>query len=370
MTTFSSELLRDMSVLAVEDFLNNKVPLSKGIAKQASLYDLNDEQIKRAVESTNTIAYLKVLGMSQDRTVEFPLAKYAEVMQHVSLPDAMKKTAGWEEEKTTSNDHPERTSDIEDETDESGNQDNIEDAEDEKEVKDEEADARKVQEKRAYFLKEAAINRRALEELEVQSDIVKHEMLKQATVVAKDPKGLDKLAAILDEQSYSVMSRLVTGSSTKYNQAFKDSGFFKEAELKQVKGLAELYKQAQGIVRDMVQRGELQKRAELIEGGMKKEAFFNATGKAVGTAIGAPIAAVAKAPFQAAGRVGGNAAGALGAKVTGSAFTPKPAGKLGKALAGGVGVGAVVGLDAAMYDPGTDKNTGHSNDVWSNLQRE
>ena len=69
MTQITSEQLRDISVTVVEQFLNNKIPLSLGLAKQAAAAQLNSDQIKRAVEATNTIAYLKVLSMSDDRTV-------------------------------------------------------------------------------------------------------------------------------------------------------------------------------------------------------------------------------------------------------------------------------------------------------------
>jgi hypothetical protein len=87
MTTITTEALKDYSVKVVEDFINNKTPLSEGIAKCASDMELNPEQTKRMVETTNTIAYLKLQKEASDKTMEFPLADYTQVMKHMCLPE-------------------------------------------------------------------------------------------------------------------------------------------------------------------------------------------------------------------------------------------------------------------------------------------
>lgn len=93
MPVMSSDQLRDVSVAVVEDFINNKTPLSEGLAKQAALNNMNSEQVQRCVEAANTIAHLKLISVAEDRTFEFPLCKYAEVMQRAALPD-FEKSAG------------------------------------------------------------------------------------------------------------------------------------------------------------------------------------------------------------------------------------------------------------------------------------
>src|SRR4051812_18287701 len=80
------EQIRDCAVHVVEEFINKKVPLSQGVASCAELQALNSEQIKRVIEATNSIAYLKLLNGAEDRTFEFPVAEYTEVMGHLALP--------------------------------------------------------------------------------------------------------------------------------------------------------------------------------------------------------------------------------------------------------------------------------------------
>lgn len=93
MPEMSSDRLRDISVAVVEDFINNRTPLSEGLAKQAAANDLNCDQIQRCVEASNTIAHLKLLSVAEDRTFEFPLCKFAEVMEKAATPN-IEKSAG------------------------------------------------------------------------------------------------------------------------------------------------------------------------------------------------------------------------------------------------------------------------------------
>ena len=50
MPDMSSDAIRDISVRVVEGFFNDKVPLSVGLAKEASAACMNHEQIKRACD--------------------------------------------------------------------------------------------------------------------------------------------------------------------------------------------------------------------------------------------------------------------------------------------------------------------------------
>lgn len=359
MTPITSDQLRDIAVSTVEDFLNNKIPLSRGLAKQASDAQLNSEQIQRAVEATNTIAYLKVLGMTDDRTVEFPLAKFAEVMSLVTLPEksaaelvpAQPDVLGSQAGNYVSNEPELFTSSS---------------------VVDDADAASRSRAKVAQFLKEAAANERALEELDVRGDIVAEQLVKQAKVVAGDEKGLDKLAFVVDGEDFAQLSVLVTGS-IQPRRDFGDYALFKEAELKEAGKLAELYKEARRIVAESAQRESLQKRAEALNADMTKEAILGFLGGVLGSiagrAIGGTIGTLGRAainPIKAmAGRSLHNAVGPTVSKVTKKSFTPAKGLGLGTAL----GFAGSVGVDAAMYHPKPDPTTGQSGDVWDALQR-
>lgn len=362
MADVGPELIRDISVKAVEDFLNNKVPLSDSLAKQAAAYDLNSEQVKRAVESANNIAYLKILQVSDDRTVEFPLAKYAEVMGAATLPDHFT-------EKVAAAITVETPVQIE----------KVASVETTREL----TDAEKVN----YLIKSAAANKQALERLEVESINLAQDLVKVAKEIAKDSKWMDKLACVADEQSFSELSLLASGKVEKYRD-LKSFGLFKEAELKSVAKFAGMYKQAQALVREQRERIELQKRADDTMSSMKNGFFDGArsaakatTQKIVGApayALGRGLGAAASTPFRAAGAAAStvkdtfhqNLSKALkggSGKVTG---TVKAVGSTGSSVAGKIMGAAGPIADAAFYDPGVDKTTGRSNDVWSALQKD
>lgn len=84
---FDAEIIRGYAVQAVTDFVANGVPLSQGIAKIASAQELNPEQIKRVVEASNTVAHLKMLQTNSDRTAEFPVANYENVLGSMVKPE-------------------------------------------------------------------------------------------------------------------------------------------------------------------------------------------------------------------------------------------------------------------------------------------
>ena len=85
-TDLTPELLQDISVRVVSNFMTKQAGLSEGIAKEAKEMELNPDQIKRVIESSNTIAYLRQLEDATDRSFEFPVAEYNHVMGHLVLP--------------------------------------------------------------------------------------------------------------------------------------------------------------------------------------------------------------------------------------------------------------------------------------------
>lgn len=83
---FDAEELKYMAAQAVGDYLNNGATLNEAVAKIAVDKQLNGEQLSRLVETTNKVAYLKVLENTTDRTVSFPLASVAEVNDAIIAP--------------------------------------------------------------------------------------------------------------------------------------------------------------------------------------------------------------------------------------------------------------------------------------------
>jgi hypothetical protein len=360
MANVTPELIRDISVQAVEDFLNNKVPLSKGLAKQAAAYELNVEQVKRAVESTNNIAYLKVLQHAEDRTVEFPLAKFAEVMSAATIPEGFQeKVAQVKAEELQANL--------------------------EKEASSHELELVEA-EKLTYLIKSAAANKEALDRLEIDAIVLADTLVKAAKALSKDDAWMDKLACVTEEQTFSELSVLVSGEVKAYRD-IGELGLFKSAQLKEVNAFADLYKQARELVREQRERSGLQKRAADAAQGVKSNMFTRAMN---GAAASAKVTAQKANPAYAAGKIIGTVASSpmRVAKAVGGAVnksvkdnlsalgkptiknTAKAIGKTtvsaGKSLFNAAGPIA----DAAFYDPGVDKTTGRSNDVWSALQRD
>lgn len=83
---FSAEQLQKLAVEVVSKYVNSGISLNDGIASVAKEQSLNLEQIKRLVESSNQLAYLKLLDSASDRTFEFPVADFETVKGLVTTP--------------------------------------------------------------------------------------------------------------------------------------------------------------------------------------------------------------------------------------------------------------------------------------------
>lgn len=90
---FDAEELKHMAAQAVGDYLNQGATLNEAVAKIAVAKQLNSEQLNRLVETTNKVAYLKVLENASDRTVSFPLASVKEVNDAILSPCGVEKVA-------------------------------------------------------------------------------------------------------------------------------------------------------------------------------------------------------------------------------------------------------------------------------------
>lgn len=89
-TDLTPELLQEIAVKVVSQFMTKQAGLSDSIAYEAKNMELNPEQIKRVIETSNTVAYLRQLEDAHDRSFEFPVAEYNQVMSHMVLPDMTK----------------------------------------------------------------------------------------------------------------------------------------------------------------------------------------------------------------------------------------------------------------------------------------
>lgn len=340
MPDMSSDQIRDIAVRCVEGFFNDKVPLSAGLAKEASAGDLNLEQIKRASEVANTVCQLKLMQLSEDKTIEFPLCKVAEVMATLCLPDATSEGSGL------------------------AKQASVEESEIVGPIPSLEKYAGlelSAHERTLNFIKEASVEAKVLEQLEDRALIVKEQLMKVAQQVEKDPKWLDKLSSVHSD-NFAELSLLVSGA-TAAPRDFGNHAMFKEADLKAVKTMSDLYKEARAIVAETSRRRGLQKRAEDLSAELTKEAFLGSLAGAGANLAGRAIGGIGRLGGKAALGVGLGAAGLVGKGALNSLGfgKPSPAGK----LAGAVAVDSLSHI--ASGGVGYAKN-GETKNVWDALQ--
>jgi hypothetical protein len=79
-------LLQAMSVRAVTSFMSKEASLTEAVAYEAKASELNPEQTRRLIEASNSIAYLRQLQDNTDRTFEFPVCRYEDVLNHMITP--------------------------------------------------------------------------------------------------------------------------------------------------------------------------------------------------------------------------------------------------------------------------------------------
>lgn len=92
----TSDLLKKMAVEAVGSYLGG-TDLEDAVASVAAKANLSQEQIKRLVEASNQLCYLKLMESASDRTFEFPVAEFNNVVGKMVRPDQ----AGQEKQAST-----------------------------------------------------------------------------------------------------------------------------------------------------------------------------------------------------------------------------------------------------------------------------
>lgn len=80
---FDQDTIKELAVYAVQQFVSNQVPLDESIAEKARSLRLNEDQVRRVVESTNVIAFLKLREGAEDKTFEFKVASFPGVMDYL-----------------------------------------------------------------------------------------------------------------------------------------------------------------------------------------------------------------------------------------------------------------------------------------------
>lgn len=85
--------LKKMAATNVAALKNNGVSLNDSITKVALDNELNSDQVKRMVETTNQMAYLSELEGSDDRTFEFDVANYDSILDGMMPSTGMDKAA-------------------------------------------------------------------------------------------------------------------------------------------------------------------------------------------------------------------------------------------------------------------------------------
>lgn len=348
--------LQDIAVATTSDFYNHGTPLSVGLAKQAAARELNSDQVKRAVEATNTLAYLKSVEGS-DRTGEFPLADYDEIMKCASMPDDMSQGPKIVPQSTD-----------EDLT---------------KQASAEDALAYEMPEltKQAamiHLVKEAAINKRALEDAQARAFHLTLDLEKAAHELARTPHAVEALSRLTDGTQFTKLARLTFGTETTtqrldWVEAVPEQRSWKPA-LEKAAQLNTMLTQAQDTLAEIEHRSGLDKQAGLI------------TTMAAG--VGRAVRSVAMAPFRfAANKVSagvsagidtaatkaqtGFAATGLGKKMGIQPGTLKPSTVQtvanSKRMVAGATLAAGAGLDAISFRPHHDATKGTNGDVWSSL---
>jgi len=363
MATLSVSDLQDLAVRCTTQFLAQGTSLNQLIAKEASDRGLNQEQLKRSVEAVNTLAYLKTLEKSgSDRTTEFQVADYHEILKIASIPEHVASQSvsedPWLAFLSSSPGQTKQASILDDTFPELD-----------------------VAQAKAGIIKQAQINARLIEELEVEASILASRLMKVASFLALDQEAQSKLSVVASGDTFTKLARLVF----KEDRAWKDlpETLFTKASLEKAASLKQTFEEAQELTEVLASRKTLQKQASEVV-ALEKQAFIGALAGMAGRAVGGLAKWTGKTvakPFVGLARAGGNVA-ANSAKKTwnsaantgvGKAFkmgeakivAPNPV--VGKRIAAAGVVGGAA-MDASMYSPKINPVTGEGGDVWKKLQ--
>jgi hypothetical protein len=262
MMDMSVDFLKNVGAGVVAAFRTGGVPLTDGIVKVASENQLNAEQTARLVETVNQLAYLSGPHTSMDKTAEFPLASYEDVITAIMTPPSIEKTASARK--------PSPLSLL---------AEPMEKAASAPEWQPSEAEARIHMEREFYS------GRDRLKSMDIEEQNIVEGLLKTAAVVGKDPEALSKIAALTggDSQKYGELCNLVFG----HVKEASASAPHRPEDLLNVQALVNQLGFAKQASTD---RKSLEERLikiaeEICPAGMNKEAFIGSVIRAAGTVL-------------------------------------------------------------------------------------
>jgi hypothetical protein len=251
----SPEQIKDLAVEIVKGFIDNKTPLNEGIAKCASEMELNPEQIKRVVETCNTVTYLTLQKEASDKTIEFPVADYTGVIGKMVVPTEGEGGYGGQVTAAEFKESMQKEAEVQ-ETEPSVD----------------------LETARVLAMKEYRANRTILTKLAHDKAECLTDIGNLTAKIKKDGWAMEKLAEVTDEETFKRVGHLI-GDTGKELRSF----IFKQAELSEVAKLVELFKKANELVAESKKREELDKRAVL-------QAVSGALGGAIGRTVGSVAA--------------------------------------------------------------------------------
>lgn len=264
------EYLRDTAVGVVRDYIAYKTPLTDGVFSVASRDKLSPEQIKRIVEVVNQVAYLKLLESAEDRTFEFPLASYDDIMAKILSPEEIV---------------------------EEGVKPSLLSAfhEDEGEPLDKQAseysplNSMSQQERETRLYQEYVRTNAALEKMAHDEMVMVDSLVAYAEKCKKDEEFLSKVAHVTDGDDAVVkkISKLVYGQVKEANE----EDLFYEEDLKSAKKMVAMLKQAEELVE---RKAALSKSAAaaknyFVDRAQKLGENVQAGGKMIGEALRHPL---------------------------------------------------------------------------------
>lgn len=269
------ESLKEMAAANVAAYKSNGTSLNDSITKVAMDNELNSDQVKRLVETTNQMAYLSELDGQDDRTFEFDVANYDNIMDSIISDPVLEKTA-------SANTNP---MDLV-----TGSFSSMEKVATEKEATMEKwGKPQKLQ----ALKKVASQQRNRLDELlnAEHDNLVK--LAQHRAIVCRDPEALEKMAKFDNQLE---MTRLVFGHEKVASDVRRVWAPEALRDVKACSDRLEMVKQAQAEI------SELKPKVEQAE-GILKEAFVSAAINAVGRS---GVGQAAKKMAAKAPKMGGN----------------------------------------------------------------
>lgn len=365
MATITTQDIQDIAVKCASEFFNNNTPLNESLAKEASCRGLNSDQLKRAVEATNTVTYLKSIEVAKDRTSEFALGDYREIVKQASLPEIKTVTEDFSDgdlQKTASIQDPLETP---------------------KTVEVSELTCTNE------FIKQASINRRKWEDAKTQLEYNNENFIKIARLLGQSQEFVRILSGTSATDSEFVkIAKYATGQVQERQVSVK--GMFKSAQLQEVEGLVDMFRQSVQLTKTIKECEDFEKQAWLMPvlGNLGKstknflspklgsgaENVGKALGRGLTKSVTGPASVVANTlakPFRGVGKAVGTklnnaiADTHLGRQIGMKVKPVNPNVKRNLAMAATVG-GAT--LDAVTYSPGKDISKGQMGSVWETLQ--